>query len=314
MYIILSAMIGAWMFWDFKRIRYSARLRYVYLALCMLVQPLIFVYLFLSRKERKASDRRAVFTAWTVPLLAVCIVLWCQLFMSYPVFEMAGNRYDRVKTGEVSADELSGAQRFLENTGISSYYDNALLDEETMLYLKEQLDDTAVLLARGELSTYGQDDTAAKLLSADFPAFELAGWVFRVGSSRETGREIYAVVTCIEWAAGTALQEGEFAVGLPDGFEMEGRNGFFRIWAEGGGRLYRRDEAFSNIGFDMNSFHFYGKSIWRKYSYHACAVTYITGEKMPEYVTVTLSQQKDGVFGQDQAVYSRDYRFFEIGD
>lgn len=309
MYIILSAMIGAWMFYDFKRIGYTSRLRYLYLVLCMVVQPLIFVYLFLSRKERRTADNRVLFTAWTIPLLLVCLVLWHQLFMSYPI--MLENTYSSMKGSEAEASDVQEAKRFLRNAGISEYYDGSLLGDQAMVYLKEQLDETAVLQARGELRTYGQSDVAAKLLETDFPAYELAGWVFRVGSDERTGKEIYAVVTCIDWAEDTVLHEGDFVIELQDGFEMEGRNGFFRIWAEDGSKVYYRDEAFSGIGFDMNSFHFYGKSVWKKYSYHACVVTYIMGEKLPEYVTLTISQQKNGIYGQDQAVYSRNYMFHE---
>lgn len=299
------------MLWDFKKINYTARLRYFYIVLCMLFQPFVFIYLLCSRNERKAAEKRTFLTPWTFPLLFVCLVWWYQLFISYPL--MLKNTYTRAQESKTESTDIQNAKQFLKNAGMNEY-DTLLLDEQSMLYLNEQLDDTAVLLAKVSADTCGQNDIVASLLLNTLPKHEITCWLFQTGSNETTGREIYAVVTCIEWTDNTALQQGEFAISLPDGFEMEGRNGFFRIWAKGGSKIYYRDEAFSKISFDMNAFHFYGKSIWKKYSYQACAVTYITGTQPPEYVTLTLSQQKNSISGQHQVVYSANYRFRRSDD
>lgn len=305
MYFIISFFLVCWMFQDFKRISYTARLRYLCAALCALFHPFIIGYLFLSREKRMAADRCNFFNAWTVPMLLVCLVLWYQLIDSSSIIPIIKDSYKRVRIKE---DQIEEAQEFLFGLGVSDIYDTAALEGRTAVILKDSLENAKGMAGRGELRSYGKYDYGSWILDEDFPDYTISGWVFNNSSYIGKDSNRYAVVIRIDWEENIVLQEEELSIFFPKDYRSDG-NYLFYLWAEDGSKTYSNDTAFWG---NDTSFKFYGKSLWKKYNYHACVVGFVIGNDMPEYVTVSLAQRHGGIFGKDESVYSRKYDFHKL--
>ncbi|MDE7326870.1 MAG: hypothetical protein K2N63_11435 [Lachnospiraceae bacterium] len=311
MYFFISFMLGCWMFQDFKRISYTSRLRYLYLVLCMLVQPLIFVYLLLTKKARKTVDKHVFLNAWTLPMLLLCLVMWKYLADSYAILPILKNPYEKIT---VNQDEVLEAEDFLHGIGFSDYYyDEAAFREPTSLFLKKYLEGVEPLKARGEINILNEESCDTQLFLEEFPRYRVSSWIF--GNSK-VNTECYVVVTCMDWEEDAVFQEADFCAFFPEDCvqsvdpNMDFKNHFY-IWVEDGSHFYGKELEFTYSQIPV-AFHFYGKSPWKKYTYHACCVYYIRAKKMPEYITLSLNQQKSGMFGKDQGVQTRKYMFREF--
>ncbi len=306
MYLFISFILGCWMVQDFKRISYSSRLRYLYLVLCMLVQPLIFVYLFLTKKARAAVDKHMFFNVWTVPMLLLCIVLWKYLADSYAVFPILQNPYQKIS---VNQQAISEAKEFLRKLGLSDYYyDEAAFREPNALFLKDCLRESGNLKARGEVEEYEM-----KFSAGDFPGYQVSNWIFgnRDKIVDPGGADYYTIVSCIDWEEDAVFQEADLCTIFPENciqaFNPEHDTlNYFYLWVEDNSNFYGDKISFRYWDIP-ESFHFYGKSPWKKYTYHACCVYYIRAEKMPEYITLNLRQEKSGIFGKDESILARKY-------
>lgn len=306
MYFVISFFLACWMVQDFKRISYTARLRYLYMALCALFHPFILVYLFLSCEKRMAADRCNFFNAWTVPMLLVCLVLWYQLIDSSSVIPMMKYSYKRVRIKE---DQIEEAREFLLGLGMSDIYDTVALEGRTAVILKDSLENAKGMAGRGELESYGRYDYGSRLLDEEFPDYTISGWVFDNGFYIGKDSNRYAVVIRIDWEENIVLQEEELSIFFPKDYRKDD-NYLFYLWADDGSKTYSHDTGFwAN---DESCVEFYGKSLWKKYNYHACVVGFVIGDDMPEYVTVSLAQRHGGIFGKDESVYSRKYDFHKL--
>ncbi|MDE7298494.1 MAG: hypothetical protein K2N94_06645 [Lachnospiraceae bacterium] len=307
---MLAVLIGCWMLQDFKRIKYSSRYRYVYLVLCMLIQPLFFVYLLRTRVLRRVAGKPALFTQRAVPVVVLCLLLWYQFLSSFPIAEMRRAQYQNTLTPEEAKAQAVQAKEFLKAAGMDTA-DCDWMNGNIALYLQENLDSTARLIAKGQPKEYGPAEGSSLTGNTSekrLPKIRVNTWLFYIGEAKWE-KELYAAVTCFSWEGKSVLQQGEFTIQLENGFEMDGRHGFFRLWADGKNKSYYQDCDFSDISFDSNSFEFYGKSLLQKYAWHGCVVTYFRGQEVPEYVTLTFRQQVFGPSGQELFVYSGDCRF-----
>ena len=207
----------------------------------------------------------------------------------------------------IKEDQIEEAQEFLFGLGVSDIYDTAALEGRTAVILKDSLENAKGMAGRGELRSYGKYDYGSWILDEDFPDYTISGWVFNNGSYIGKDSNRYAVVIRIDWEENIVLQEEELSIFFPKDYRSDG-NYLFYLWAEDGSKTYSNDTGFWG---NDTSFKFYGKSLWKKYNYHACVVGFVIGNDMPEYVTVSLAQRHGGIFGKDESVYSRKYDFSE---
>ena len=319
MYFFISFMLGCWMFQDFKRISFTSRLRYLYLVLCMFVQPLIFGYLFMTWKARKAVDKHPFLNAWTVPMLVLCIVLWNYMGKTYALAPILKNPnpYEPIA---VNKQKVLEAKEFLCSLGLSDYYyDAAAFQDATAVFLQECLKDAELLEGRGELGIFHGSNGGEWLVSEEFPDYRVSSWIFRNAchdAAVTVRNEHYVIVTCIDWAEDTVLQEAELYTLFPEDCVQDynpelDRKSEFYFWLEDGSKYYGNTISYE-VGSLPESICFYGKSPWKKYTYHACCVNYIAAQKKPEYVTLALSQKKGGLFGKEQSVLARKYEFHTL--
>ncbi len=307
---MLALLIGFWMLQDFHRIGYTSRRRYAYLILCMLVQPLLFVYLLRTRELRRAAGKPVLFTQRTVPIVVLCLLLWHQYLSSFPIAELRKAGYKPAPTASEAEERAAQARDFLRAAGMEAA-DFEWMDGNTVLYLQENLEPTARLLSKGHTREYGAGSSLTWETGEDSgPELLINTYLFYIRKTKQD-KNLYAAVTCFSWKGKSALQKGKFTIQLADGFEMEGRNGFFRLWADSGKKSWYRDSSLCDIGIDSNSFPFLGKSLLRKYAWHGCSVTYFRGQEFPEYVTLTFRQTSSSPSGRDLFKFSGDIRFKE---
>lgn len=292
-YSIFGIATVFWIYYDCKRIGYDSKLRYFYLLLSVVLPPFFFVYLCLTRKQRKQGAKPCL-VAHPLFWSALCLVCCLVFVKTTPFLEMLETRY--IKGTEVTEEELEQTKARLEEMGTTE----AILypmPENICWYMAEQLPGDAHFVASG--AVYGTDWMVGNTEEASL-RFDV--YLYERTTKPADAKRHFVAVAVFQWSDAVRIDHGRFQLLLPEGFAMEEQELRLRVWTKKTATARYVDASIYGFGERMQGYQFTGKSMVTGYPYSGCVIAYFQGTDVPEEISFRYSHENGKTVGVAETV------------